>query len=327
MVPAWQASSVALRERRARRSAAYPVVAIGYEAKNNESTLIGHVPARTSSTPSRTTSGRRSPRSSPSSGSAGRQEAFGQFDQAAAVVGGFDGAFGWWGDAGRRRSRRRRRDDRRRPPDPADGRRGGQAAVRRRSAASSSSPAAAPASRSGRGPRRRRRSPSSTFQRGRRGAAERPCRRATRPRSPTPSPTTSSSSATAEAFVAVGPRRGSGPVARRRRPLQGLLVKRVGAENIGRRVRRHRRRSASSSSRSSSRRPPAEQWAVYEREVRPYLLPLDAFVSGRPDRRRRRPPDQCTAPSERQVAPVTRPAPRRQQPSRRSSSTWQSASG
>jgi hypothetical protein len=100
LVPEWQASSMRFEDDALVGSTAFPSIDIGYEAKNKKSTLIGHAPAGTIVYAE-----------SHDIGPAllavvdrfrqmkDLQEAFRQIDSAAGVVGGFDGAFGWWGDA------------------------------------------------------------------------------------------------------------------------------------------------------------------------------------------------------------------------------------
>jgi hypothetical protein len=100
LVPEWQASSMRFEDDALVGNTAFPSIEIGYEAKNKKSTLIGHAPAGTIVYAE-----------SHDIGPAllavvdrfrqmkDLQEAFRQIDSAAGVVGGFDGAFGWWGDA------------------------------------------------------------------------------------------------------------------------------------------------------------------------------------------------------------------------------------
>ena len=101
-VPAWTGQQLPLRGRRARRSIPpMPSIDSTTTRTNKESSAPRPGARRTrSSTPSRTTSGRRSRRSSTASASSpSLEDGFAQFDTAIGVVGGFDGLLGWWGDA------------------------------------------------------------------------------------------------------------------------------------------------------------------------------------------------------------------------------------
>ncbi len=100
MVPAWQASSFRFENDALVGDSAYPSIDIGFEAKNKKSSLVGHAPAGTifygeshDIGPALTALIERF-RQMPD-----LREAFGQIDTAVGVVGGFDGLIGWWGDA------------------------------------------------------------------------------------------------------------------------------------------------------------------------------------------------------------------------------------
>lgn len=100
MVPAWQASSFRFENDALVGESAYPSIDIGYSAKNKKSTLVGHAPAGTIVYAETHDVGpalnaflermRKLP---------DLREAFKQLDTAVGVAGGFDGLFGWWGDA------------------------------------------------------------------------------------------------------------------------------------------------------------------------------------------------------------------------------------
>jgi hypothetical protein len=99
LIPAWQASSLRFENDALVGDGAYPSVQIGYEAKNKKSTLIGRAPAGTilyaeshdvGPAALATIEGFR--------GLPELQEGFRQADAAVGVVGGFDGVLGWWGD-------------------------------------------------------------------------------------------------------------------------------------------------------------------------------------------------------------------------------------
>jgi hypothetical protein len=100
LVPTWQASIFRFEDDALVGETSYPSFEIGYEAKNKKSTLIGLAPAGTivyaeshDIGPALTTFIDRF-RQMPE-----LREAFSQIDAAAGVIGGFDGAIGWWGDA------------------------------------------------------------------------------------------------------------------------------------------------------------------------------------------------------------------------------------
>ncbi len=101
MIPAWQASTVRFESDALAFSSASPAWNIGYDATNRKSSLLGHVPAKTVAYAEAHDVGpvlnailgklRALPET---------KAAFDQFDQAMSLLGGFDGVFGWWGDAG-----------------------------------------------------------------------------------------------------------------------------------------------------------------------------------------------------------------------------------
>lgn len=99
MVPAWQASSFRFENDALVGDSAYPSVDIGFDAKNKKSTLIGHAPPGTILYAEAHDVGpamlalidrfRQMP---------DLRESFGQIDSSVGVAGGFDGLIGWWGD-------------------------------------------------------------------------------------------------------------------------------------------------------------------------------------------------------------------------------------
>ena len=100
MIPAWQASSFRFEGDALVGDTAYPSIEIGYEARNKKSSLIAQAPAGTIFYVESHDIGpllkalldrfRKLPE---------LQDDFAQVDTAVGVVGGFDGLFGWWGDA------------------------------------------------------------------------------------------------------------------------------------------------------------------------------------------------------------------------------------
>jgi hypothetical protein len=100
LIPAWQASSFRFEDDAIVGDTAYPSIDVDFDANNKRSTLIGHAPVGTILYAESHDIGpalkailerfRKLPE---------LQEGFGQIDAAVGVVGGFDGAFGWWGDA------------------------------------------------------------------------------------------------------------------------------------------------------------------------------------------------------------------------------------
>jgi hypothetical protein len=100
LIPAWQASSLRFEDDALVGDGAYPSIQIGYEAKNKKSTLIGRAPAGTivyaethDVGPAVLATIKRF-RTLPE-----LQEGFREVDAAVGVIGGFDGVLGWWGDA------------------------------------------------------------------------------------------------------------------------------------------------------------------------------------------------------------------------------------
>ncbi len=100
MVPAWEASSFRFEDDALVGETAFPSIDIGFDAKNKKSSLIGHAPPGTIVYTESHDVGpavialvdrfRKMP---------DLRDAFGQIDSAVGVAGGFDGLFGWWGDA------------------------------------------------------------------------------------------------------------------------------------------------------------------------------------------------------------------------------------
>ena len=99
MVPAWQASVMRFENDAVVLNSVGPSYAIGYDATNRTSELVGHVPAKTlvyfdyhdfgQSLSAFLGKFRALPE---------LKDAFRAFDQALATVGGYDATFGWWGD-------------------------------------------------------------------------------------------------------------------------------------------------------------------------------------------------------------------------------------
>ena len=100
MIPAWQAQTVRFENDALSFSSASPPWAIGYDASNRASALTSHVPANSVGYAEVRDAGKALSavlgklRDLPET-----KEAFQTFDEAIAVVGGFDAVFGWWGDA------------------------------------------------------------------------------------------------------------------------------------------------------------------------------------------------------------------------------------
>jgi hypothetical protein len=100
MVPAWQASSLLFEDDALVGDGAYPRIDLGFDAKNRKSSLVGHAPPGTIFYAESHDIGpalnallerlRKMP---------DLREPFKQIDAAVGVAGGFDGLFGWWGDA------------------------------------------------------------------------------------------------------------------------------------------------------------------------------------------------------------------------------------
>ena len=100
MLPAWQAGTLRFENDALVASSANPAWSIGYDAANRASALAGHVPAKTilyvdshDIGPSLTAVLAKF-RALPET-----KTFFDQLDQTLSVVGGFDAAIGWWGDA------------------------------------------------------------------------------------------------------------------------------------------------------------------------------------------------------------------------------------
>ena len=100
LIPAWHASSLRFEDDALVGDGAYPSIQIGYEAKNKKSTLIGRAPAGTILYAESHDVGPavlatiKHFRALPE-----LQEGFREVDAAVGVIGGFDGVLGWWGDA------------------------------------------------------------------------------------------------------------------------------------------------------------------------------------------------------------------------------------
>ena len=99
MIPAWQASFARFENDALVANSVYPSVAIGYDAANRKSSLLGHVPATTivfaeshDIGPALTAILAKF-RALPEA-----KAAFQAFDQAVSILGGFDAVLGWWGD-------------------------------------------------------------------------------------------------------------------------------------------------------------------------------------------------------------------------------------
>lgn len=99
MIPAWQATTARFENDAVVMSSVSPAWAIGYDATNRASDVLGHVPAKSivyldshDVGPALTAvlaKFRALPEAKP---------VFDQFDQAMSLLGGFDAVFGWWGD-------------------------------------------------------------------------------------------------------------------------------------------------------------------------------------------------------------------------------------
>jgi hypothetical protein len=100
MLPAWQASTVRFENDQLVSGTVQPSAAIGYDAANRADEIAAHAPAKTLALYSVHDLGKSL------SAVVGRFRAlpetadfFGQIDRALSLVGGFDAAFGWWGDS------------------------------------------------------------------------------------------------------------------------------------------------------------------------------------------------------------------------------------
>src|SRR4051794_24437629 len=101
MVPAWQATSARFENDSIVASTVMPPFAIGYDSANHADAIVGHIPAKTialfdvhdagPTIAALTAKFRALPETA---------AAFAQIDKAVGVVGGFNAAFGWWGDTG-----------------------------------------------------------------------------------------------------------------------------------------------------------------------------------------------------------------------------------
>jgi hypothetical protein len=100
LVPAWQASSFRFEDDAIVGDTSYPSIKIGYAATNKKSSLVGHAPpgtilyAETHDVGPTVKATLDRFRKLPE-----LKDAFGQIDSAVGIVGGFDGLLGWWGDA------------------------------------------------------------------------------------------------------------------------------------------------------------------------------------------------------------------------------------
>jgi hypothetical protein len=100
MLPAWQASSIRFENDALAATSSSPAWKIGYHTANHASRLTGHVPAKTVAYAEVHDVGQvlkaiiDTFRALPET-----KSAFDSFDQALALVGGYQGLFGWWGDA------------------------------------------------------------------------------------------------------------------------------------------------------------------------------------------------------------------------------------
>ena len=99
MIPAWFAGSARFENDAIVGEGAYPSVDIGFDTKNKRSTLVGHAPpnsllySESHDIGAALTALLERFRQMPD-----LRDAFSQIDQAAGIVGGIDGTFGWWGD-------------------------------------------------------------------------------------------------------------------------------------------------------------------------------------------------------------------------------------
>jgi hypothetical protein len=100
LIPAWQVSTGRFENDEFVTTATYPSLPIGHDATNRKSTLLDHVPAKTifyaesHDVGPGLTALLAKFRALPET-----KAAFAQFDQAMSLVGGFDAVAGWWGDA------------------------------------------------------------------------------------------------------------------------------------------------------------------------------------------------------------------------------------
>ncbi len=100
MIPAWQSSTIRFENDALAFSHTSPPWSIGYDATNHKSGVLGHLPAKTVAYAEVHDVG---PALSALLGKfralPEAKGAFDSIDQAMALLGGFDGVFGWWGDA------------------------------------------------------------------------------------------------------------------------------------------------------------------------------------------------------------------------------------
>jgi hypothetical protein len=99
LIPEWLSSEVRFENDAIVAEGAYPAIDIGFQAKNRASGLAGHAP------PSSVFYGESHDVGAALKGFLDKLRAipelkstFGQIDQSAGLIGGFDGLFGWWGD-------------------------------------------------------------------------------------------------------------------------------------------------------------------------------------------------------------------------------------
>jgi hypothetical protein len=99
MVPPWFGGSSRFEDDQLISDAVFPSIDFGFDAKNKRSTLVGHAPAgsifyaESHDIGAALTALLERFRQVPD-----LAEAFRQFDQSAGMIGGLDGAIGWWGD-------------------------------------------------------------------------------------------------------------------------------------------------------------------------------------------------------------------------------------
>ena len=99
MVPAWQAATFRAGDDAILGEVVFPSIDFGYDAKNKRSTLIGQAPPGTvlyaegHDIGAALTALLERFRNMPD-----LRDTFGQIDQSAGMIGGFEGLFGWWGD-------------------------------------------------------------------------------------------------------------------------------------------------------------------------------------------------------------------------------------
>jgi hypothetical protein len=100
LIPAWQAGSLRFEDDALVGDGAYPSIPIGYEAKNKKSTLIGRAPAGTILYAESHDLGPAALAAiKPFRALPELQEGFREVDAAVGIIGGFEGVLGWWGDS------------------------------------------------------------------------------------------------------------------------------------------------------------------------------------------------------------------------------------